>query len=71
MATVKILPDWAADNRLKRILLYTNNVRFNAGAVDIPSDIVPPLVGTPVVKVEFSLDIQSWSLSPTLRYDGD
>ena len=51
VALVKVRPERAANNSLKRIPLYSQNVQFKPGEVYIPAEIGPPDIGTPVVKV--------------------
>jgi Peptidase family S64 len=50
VALVRARSERATDNSLRRISLYSQNVEFN-NEFTIPSEIVPPAVGTPVVKV--------------------
>jgi hypothetical protein len=51
VALVKVRPERAADNSLKRIPLYSQDVQFKPGEVYIPAEIGLPDIGTPVVKV--------------------
>ena len=51
VALVKARPERAADNSLRRIPLYTQNVPFKPEEVYFGAEIGPPAIGTPVVKV--------------------
>jgi hypothetical protein len=51
VALVKACPERVADNSLKRIPLYSQNVQFTADGTYIPTEIGQPVIGMPVAKV--------------------